>query len=137
VATQESRRFWRARPLPARTVRPDLVVRDRASGAPVLVVDTKWKLLGGSAGVPADDDLKQMFVYNELFGAPRSVLVYPAVDAGAHRLEGEYFERAHRCGSVELGLFEGAELGTGALIEQVAWLLAQVNASASPCPQLA
>jgi 5-methylcytosine-specific restriction endonuclease McrBC regulatory subunit McrC len=91
----------------------------------MLVADTKWKVLRESS--PADDDLKQMFVYNELFGAERSLLVYPAVDAGAHRLEGEYVDRAHRCGTVELGLFEGAELGTKALVAQIAGLLGRLQ----------
>jgi 5-methylcytosine-specific restriction enzyme subunit McrC len=94
-----------------------MLARDRG---PLLVADTKWKVLRDAA--PADDDLKQMFVYSELFGAARSVLVYPAVDAGANRLDGEYMERAHRCGTVELGLFEGAELEAKPMIAQVSAL---------------
>lgn len=128
VATQESRRFWRSRPSPARTVRPDLVVRDRRTGQRVLVADTKWKVLAG--GAPADDDLKQMFVYNELFGTARSLLVYPAAGEGAQRLDGEYVERSHGCGTVELGLFEGTKVGSEALVEQVRRVLATVGPGA-------
>lgn len=78
VSAQESHDFWSpVRGSDARTarVRPDVVVRSGASDGPVrLVIDTKWKLPGGRPGI---DDLKQMFVYNELLGAPRSVLLYP------------------------------------------------------------
>ena len=34
---------------------------------------------------PSDDDLKQMFVYNELMECRRAVLIYPHVDGAVVR----------------------------------------------------
>ncbi len=73
VRAQRSKVFWRAEDGALKTVRPDIVV-EREDGSRV-VVDTKWKLL--SNPVPGDQDLKQIFVYDELWGAADGYLVYP------------------------------------------------------------
>lgn len=57
-----------------------------------IVIDTKWKRLWEER--PADDDLKQMFVYNFQYGATHSVLLYPftsLVGTGRH----DYHESLH------------------------------------------
>jgi hypothetical protein len=41
----------------------------------ITILDTKWKIVEDNS--PGDNDLKQMFVYNLLWNADRSVLVYP------------------------------------------------------------
>ncbi len=104
TSTQESRPFWKPAALPSRTVRPDLVVRCAVTGQPVLVADTKWKVLRD--GTPSDEDLKQMFVYNELLGAPRALLVYPSVGPRPQDRHGVFVQRPHRCGTLHLGLFD-------------------------------
>jgi 5-methylcytosine-specific restriction enzyme subunit McrC len=117
VSTQEGRAFWKVPGSPARSVRPDIVVRRGAEVA--LIADTKWKLLDDSA--PSDADLQQMFVYNELFAAPRAVLIYPA-SGGAPR-RGRYADRDHACEAVELGVFGEKGIDTAATQREVEGLV--------------
>jgi 5-methylcytosine-specific restriction enzyme subunit McrC len=60
-------------------LRPDVVVT--AAGHPVLVLDTKWKLLdrGFSDADPAD--LRQAYAYARVYGVDRAVLAYPGTSA--------------------------------------------------------
>lgn len=126
VLLQESRPFWQAQPNPPRRVRPDLVVRERATGRNLLVLDAKWKVMVD--GSPGDDDLKQMFVYNHLLGTTQAVLVYPSVEGGWHAPQGKYIDRAHQCGTMGLTLFDGSRLGSARMISQARALLDSVRA---------
>ncbi len=67
VRRQISVPFWNRR-----YIRPDLVL-DYAGKR--LVLDTKWKILSGKQ--PAMDDVRQIYVYNDYFGADQGVLLYP------------------------------------------------------------
>lgn len=96
---------------------PDAILRERRTGRNLVAIDAKWKIIG-SAG-PADDDLKQMFVYNHLLGTRQALLVYPCVDAGWSALDGRYVGCDHRCGSLAIGLFEGDGWNTRLLVAQV------------------
>jgi len=125
VLLQEARPFWQPRPGAARKVRPDMVLRDRATGSVVLIADAKWKALEG--GIPDDEHLKQMFVYNHLFHAEQAVLIHPTAAEGQRRLSGSYLDRSHRCGTAEIGLFEGHSLRTEGMIAQMKQLLAAVQ----------
>ncbi|MDQ3031383.1 MAG: McrC family protein [Myxococcota bacterium] len=127
VSTQENRGFWRSESRAARRVRPDLVVRSRETGEVVLVADTKWKVLRKST--PGDEDLRQMFVYNELFGASRSWLLYPSVTFAAHAT-GSYDGRVHGCSTVHLGLLAGSAWSVATVREQVRTLLAGLSGGA-------
>ena len=98
VSTQESRGFWKQGAKRARTIRPDIVVRDGSHV--VLVADAKWKV--PVEGAPADADLKQMFAYNELFTSARAVLVYPAAD-GRGGYAGGFVGRPHVCETLHVG----------------------------------
>ncbi len=69
---QVSTYFWANRSL-----RPDMVLT--LPGGDKVVLDTKWKL--PKNGQPADEDLKQIYIYNQHFGAQRGVLLYPQVAA--------------------------------------------------------
>lgn len=124
ISTQESCGFWKPQGQPGRRVRPDVVVRSRSSGEVLLVADTKWKV--PPDGVPGDDDLKQMFVYNELFAAPRAVLVYPGVGSSAP-CGGSYARREHGCDAVCLGLFECGAWNAKQIQAQVGALLASLR----------
>jgi len=53
----------------------DLVVRDRATGTPLLVLDTKYK----DVTTPSKDDFNQAVTYAVSLGAPAAALVYPTV----------------------------------------------------------
>lgn len=119
VRSQEGRGFWRAAGLGERTVRPDIVVED-ADGQVILVADTKWKLVPD--GMPSDDDLKQMFVYNELFGSARSVLIYPTSGASKVR-QGWFTDRTHTCSTAHLGVLEGTRWSAKHLEQQIIGVL--------------
>lgn len=53
--------------------RMDLVFRDRESGRPVLVADTKYKVPRRSG----QDDINQMVAYAQVLGCSEAVLIYP------------------------------------------------------------
>ena len=66
-----------ARPLWGETkVRPDIVV-EFPTAASSIVIDTKWKVM--TKARPAAKDLHQLYVYNQLFGAKKGILLYPKV----------------------------------------------------------
>ncbi len=56
--------------------RPDILVKFEDNRKNV-VIDTKWKVL--SQPRPSAKDLHQIYVYNQLFGAQRGILLYPQV----------------------------------------------------------
>jgi 5-methylcytosine-specific restriction enzyme subunit McrC len=103
VTTQERHLFWSSTEQARRRVRPDVVVRVVSAdgrGQPLLVIDTKWKV--PARGHVSDDDLKQMFVYNELLPGARSVLLYPAT-ADSAAVRGTYAGKRHTCEQLYLG----------------------------------
>ncbi len=121
VSTQESRRFWKTPEVPAKTVRPDMVLRRPGEPGVLLVADTKWKVLDGPT--PSDSDLQQMFVYNELFACPRAVLLYPRSFGGAGGGAGRYVERSHSCETRELGLFGPKGISTAQVVAEIGAIL--------------
>ncbi len=54
-------------------MRPDVLIERH--GAPVVVLDAKWKRPSGS--LPVADDLYQVLAYAAALGVRRAVLVYP------------------------------------------------------------
>ncbi len=122
VSTQSSVGFWKPTGESSRTLRPDIVVR--ADQKPLLVVDTKWKV--PRDGSPSDDDLKQMFAYNELLGAPRALLVYPSTHARPEGKQGAFADRAHRCGTLYLGLFDARGWSAATMQREVDSLVAEL-----------
>lgn len=69
ISYQNSKKFWNKK-----LIRPDLILEKDGE---TYVIDTKWKIL--SSLKPADDDLKQMFVYNLYWEASKSILLYPDI----------------------------------------------------------
>jgi len=112
LRTQSSRQFWKSEEGARKTVRPDLLLEPTGATDEALelfggaftisektVLDTKWKVL--KSAVPSDADLKQMFVYNELWAVKRCLLLYPQVHltefvSGMFRAEDE--GRETNCG---------------------------------------
>jgi 5-methylcytosine-specific restriction enzyme subunit McrC len=126
VSTQERCVFWTPVGHGIRRVRPDIVVRERAAvgqGKAVLVLDTKWKV--PSNCLPSDDDLKQMFVYNELLGGTRSVLLYPRTTTSV-AAAGTYAKKQHGCEQRHVGLFAKSAWSTPAIQEQLRQLILEV-----------
>jgi 5-methylcytosine-specific restriction enzyme subunit McrC len=59
------------------TLHPDiLAIVDYAGEKRNYIIDTKWKIVSSSK--PADEDLKQIFVYNRYFSSMHGVLLYPS-----------------------------------------------------------
>lgn len=67
VYGQRKKEFWNRMNL-----KPDVVIEN---GNESYILDTKWKLVRNNR--PDDGDLKQMFSYNHLWKAKRSILLYP------------------------------------------------------------
>lgn len=125
VELQASRGFWRASGVGLRTIRPDIVVRRTGEREPVLVVDTKWKRPRN--GQPGDADLKQMFAYNEVFGCPRSVLLYPAEREEAAGASGVFASGGHACETRFVGVVEDAVFSDSRATRELAYVFQEAN----------
>ncbi|RYD94640.1 MAG: restriction endonuclease, partial [Sphingobacteriales bacterium] len=142
AAAQESLPFWKKTGAGSKTVRPDIVLRAVdgkgrvVSNQPPLIIDTKWKL--PEKLTPSDGDLKQMYVYNELWLAQESFLVYPgprpAERSGDFHLPLGVSGTKHRCHALACSIFKEKEsrqvdraIGTGILKQalRLAGLLAE------------
>jgi 5-methylcytosine-specific restriction enzyme subunit McrC len=124
VSTQERHAFWKPVEHCVRKVRPDIVlrgIRDDELRKTLLVIDTKWKV--PTNGLPSDEDLKQMFVYNELLAGSRSMLLYPRT-AKSFASGGAYARRDHTCEQAHVGLLANEKWSTAAIKEQLRELVA-------------
>lgn len=121
VVLQNKRVFWTMGEATPRTLRPDIVLMSQDSGKVVAILDTKWKLADPRG--PSDDDLKQMFVYNEMFDASEALLLYPTALTSSASTDGQFFGRRHRCNVVELGLQHGSKTRSAAVATQLSQLL--------------
>lgn len=75
ITRQNRRKFWYNHTHDYyKWVKPDIVINKEGR---TIIIDTKWKIIQDNK--PSDDDLKQMFVYNLLWDAEKSVLLYPGV----------------------------------------------------------
>lgn len=75
ITAQASKDFWKPENghRSSTAIRPDIVVNKNS--AECMVIDTKWKNLNGKN--PSSEDLRQIYVYHEYYGAKRVALVYP------------------------------------------------------------
>jgi 5-methylcytosine-specific restriction enzyme subunit McrC len=124
---QTSRTLWHPEGGRRRTLRPDILLTERSSGRTLAVLDTKWKVLGEKG--PSDEDLKQMFAYNELFAAPEAWLLYPSTGGPVADQKGFFTGREHRCGTLELRLEHEGQALTRALLAQVRILIERISGS--------
>jgi 5-methylcytosine-specific restriction enzyme subunit McrC len=86
VQRQQSEKFWQT-DLLTKTIRPDIVIK-RNDLNETIIIDTKWKIVDDL--IPADDDLKQMYIYNLFWECNRSILLYPANKARENK--GDYID---------------------------------------------
>lgn len=83
VKAQNMEDFWRPTEGRIRKVKPDIVM---TNGDTIIVLDTKWKNIGKK---PSIEDLRQMYVYADLFKAQKVALVYPGV---GELVSGKYYD---------------------------------------------
>jgi 5-methylcytosine-specific restriction enzyme subunit McrC len=77
VSAQTSKDFWKPQKGYKSRIRPDILIKKLNENYAVL--DTKWKNLNGYN--PSPEDLRQMYVYHEYYGAKQVALVYPGSDS--------------------------------------------------------
>jgi len=84
IRSQAKKTFWTGSTGDMVRQKPDIVIEvDRV---PKFILDTKWKVINNK---PSEDDLRQMFAYNKLFGTLQSYLIYP----GEYRaVQGEFYD---------------------------------------------
>jgi 5-methylcytosine-specific restriction enzyme subunit McrC len=71
VSGQNSKFFWKPSGGIRRNIRPDITI---FTNNETFVLDTKWKLISTK---PSVEDIRQMFVYHQYFGAKKVALLYP------------------------------------------------------------
>lgn len=59
-------------------VKPDIILRDRSTGKPCCIIDTRWKAVKSEKDIPCNDMLR-LFAYTHLFGCQRVILLYPEI----------------------------------------------------------
>jgi 5-methylcytosine-specific restriction enzyme subunit McrC len=71
------------------------------------IINAQWKSLIG--GMPSTHDLRQMYVYNEYWGAIKSLLLYPSINSTQphfsnfeNKSDGDVF---HQCGIGFVSIF--------------------------------
>ena len=83
ILGQRSKTFWSSEDAD-KILKTDILVQ---KGPKKVVLDAKWKRPKGRT--PADADIKQMYVYNTMWGSQESWLVYPQMDY-SDKVEGAY-----------------------------------------------
>lgn len=102
VQAQRKEQFWQPSTGPTSSVKPDLLLFEDGSEAP-MVVDTKWKI--PKSGRPSDEDLRQMFAYLQTFRGRQAVLVYPRASDAQCVLNGTFVAGKHPGRLAYLDLF--------------------------------
>jgi len=111
ISPQNVKRFWKLDGSnSSKTIKPDIVIHDKLKDIRI-ILDTKWKMPENN--IPADADLKQMFVYNEYWTGKNALLVYPHAVYTAEPIysEGAFHLKeksliTHGCGVMKMAVLD-------------------------------
>lgn len=111
LKVQNSKSFWRlSNSVRNKSIRPDIVIENKISKC-TAIIDTKWKLPDNN--IPSDDDLKQMFVYNEYWNGKNAILLYPKSEYQEEPIyiKGNFTNKpgqikTHECGLMKMSVLD-------------------------------
>jgi len=106
IEVQKQKTFWQQDDTNRyKLIIPDIVIKNDKKVA--LVIDTKWKI--PLDNIPADPDLKQMYVYNEYWKGINSILLYPRLKYSEKVFyHGGYFLKGDgkKCGVAKISVLD-------------------------------
>jgi 5-methylcytosine-specific restriction enzyme subunit McrC len=121
VIGQHALSFWKPTDQGAgKSLRPDIIIE---SNGDRIIIDTKWKLPKDER--PSDEDLKQMFAYNNRFQSKHSILLYPGKK---NSYSGSFYDTHGICELIFLDVLEKNRLNpkcVNAIIEKIEFILTQ------------
>jgi 5-methylcytosine-specific restriction enzyme subunit McrC len=121
VIGQHALSFWKPAVQGAgKSLRPDIIIE---SNGDRIIIDTKWKLPKDER--PSDEDLKQMFAYNNRFKSKHSILLYPGKK---NNYSGSFYDTHGICELIFLDVLEKNRLNpkcVNAIIEKIEFVLTQ------------
>lgn len=98
---RRGKEFWNKK-----RIFPDIVVRNKKTNN-IVILDTKWKVPRDF--LPADTDLKQIFVYNEYYqineAKVKGALLYPK-SVNVEAIHWEYVNKNHSCSLIGLEVLD-------------------------------
>lgn len=74
VKAQNKKAFWQSGNI-SRGLKPDILLIPKGGSDEKVVIDMKWKTPKNRT--PSDQDLRQIFAYNELYNSQKGILLYP------------------------------------------------------------
>ena len=104
IRAQSKRLFWTCNSGEKVRQKPDIIVQ--VNDKPKFILDTKWKIIDRR---PSEDDLRQMYTYNKLFGTLQSFLLYPGK---YDSVQGEFYDSEENgcCGLSFIPFLEDGKL---------------------------
>lgn len=115
VRGQNSTYFWNGI-----KIRPDIVIKNKITDE-TIIIDTKWKNIDDSK--PSTNDLRQMYVYNDYWGAKKAMLLYPAnkTNLGEFKRFEPISEREdqHQCTLSRISIFDEANIALNKAIGNI------------------
>ena len=109
IRAQAKKTFWIGSTGESVRQKPDMIININQD--PKFILDTKWKIINNR---PSEDDIRQMFAYNKLFGTRLAYLVYPGENRS---INGEYYESHENgaCGLRFILFLKGGKLSHSAI----------------------